>query len=157
MAGPRGLSVADSLQRLLRTIPACTSAISSTSNRRKIQVVGAQNAIALDSSLAGLQWPSPYPEGDAPCLDRCLPSRRRIGSSARQSRPLQPFGYSRQPAAPLRRRPKRGGGLKPLCAVYHQNTLLEVEFALRQGHLRMRNVNTTEDWQLHLTEKERLP
>ena len=69
-----------------------------------------------------------------------------------------------------------GGGLEPLCAVYHRNTLLEVEFALRQGHLRMRdlltqlgaigmeadarlvrNVNTTEDWKLHLTEKERLP
>ncbi len=69
-----------------------------------------------------------------------------------------------------------GGGLEPLCAVYHRNTLVEVEVALRVGHFRMRNlltqlgaigleadaklvrnVNTKEDWELHLTEKERLP
>ena len=66
-------------------------------------------------------------------------------------------------------------GLEPLCAVYHRNTRIEVEEALREGRLRMRdllaqlgaigveadsrlvrNVNTEEDWRLHLTEKERL-
>ena len=66
-------------------------------------------------------------------------------------------------------------GLEPLCAVYHRNTYIEIEAALREGRLRMRdlvaqlgaigvetdsrlvrNVNTEEDWRLHLTEKERL-
>ena len=66
-------------------------------------------------------------------------------------------------------------GLEPLCAVYHRNTRPEVEAALREGRFRMRdlvtrlgatgveadsrmvrNVNTEEDWRLHLTEKERL-
>jgi len=66
-------------------------------------------------------------------------------------------------------------GLEPLCAVYHRNTLSEVELALREGRSRMRdlaarldaigieveartvfNVNTEEDWRLHLTEKEQL-
>ena len=66
-------------------------------------------------------------------------------------------------------------GLEPLCAVYHRNTLGEVESALRESRLRMRdllarlgatgipaaerlvrNVNTVEDWRLHLIEKERL-
>ena len=64
-------------------------------------------------------------------------------------------------------------GLEPLCAVYHRNTLAEVDAALRDGRLRMRdlvaqlggigveaeprlvrNVNTEEDWRLHLTEKK---
>ena len=68
-----------------------------------------------------------------------------------------------------------GKGLEPLCAVYHRNTLPEVETALREGRFRMRdlvaqlgatgvkagerlvrNVNTEEDWRLHLSEKERL-
>lgn len=66
-------------------------------------------------------------------------------------------------------------GIEPLCAVYHRNTLVEVESALRGARWRMRdlaaslgavtveagarlvrNVNTEEDWQLHLAEKERL-
>lgn len=64
-------------------------------------------------------------------------------------------------------------GLEPLCAVYHQNTLAEVDAAVRDGRLRMRdlvaqlsgigvevdprlvrNVNTEEDWQMHLTENK---
>lgn len=67
-------------------------------------------------------------------------------------------------------------GLEPLCALYHRNTLPEVETALYGGRLRMRdlvakleatrvkagrtlvrNVNTEEDWQLHVSENERLP
>ena len=66
-----------------------------------------------------------------------------------------------------------GCGLEPLCAVYHRTTRTEVELALREGRLRMRelvarldatgvdveprfvrNVNTEEEWRLHLTEKE---
>ena len=66
-----------------------------------------------------------------------------------------------------------GRGLEPLCALYHRDTRLEVDAALREGRLRMRdliwqlgaagveadprlvrNVNTEEDWQLHLSEKE---
>jgi len=66
-------------------------------------------------------------------------------------------------------------GLEPLCAVYHRSTRTEVELALLEGRLRMRdlaarlgatgvdaearlvrNVNTEDDWRLHLTEKERL-
>jgi len=67
------------------------------------------------------------------------------------------------------------GGLEPLCAVYHRDTRPEVEEALKEGRFRMRdlvhrlgavgveaderlvrNVNTEEEWRLHLTEKERL-
>ena len=67
-------------------------------------------------------------------------------------------------------------GLEPLCAVYHRSTLSEVEKALQENRLRMRdlvarldpigvdaearlvrNVNTENDWRVHLTEKERLP
>ena len=66
-------------------------------------------------------------------------------------------------------------GREPLCAVYHRDARPEVEAALREGRLRMRdlvaqlraigveadsrlvrNVNTEEDWQLHLIEKQRL-
>jgi molybdenum cofactor guanylyltransferase len=66
-------------------------------------------------------------------------------------------------------------GLEPLCAVYHRSTLSEVELAFEEGRLRMRdlatrlgaieidaerrlviNVNTEDDWRVHLSEKERL-
>lgn len=65
-------------------------------------------------------------------------------------------------------------GLEPLCAVYHRSTCTEVARALAEGRLRIRelvaelggigidadprmveNVNTEDDWNLHLTEKER--
>ncbi|HEY3741300.1 MAG TPA: molybdenum cofactor guanylyltransferase [Bryobacteraceae bacterium] len=65
-------------------------------------------------------------------------------------------------------------GLEPLCAVYHRSTRADVARALGEGRLRIRelvaelggigvdadprmvqNVNTEDDWNLHLTEKER--
>jgi molybdopterin-guanine dinucleotide biosynthesis protein A len=66
-------------------------------------------------------------------------------------------------------------GLEPLCAVYHRSTRMEVDQALHDGRLRMRdlaarlgvtpveagaslvrNVNTIDDWRLHLDEKKPL-
>ena len=67
----------------------------------------------------------------------------------------------------------QGRSLEPLCAVYHRSTLKEVETALQARSLRMRdltaqlgaigikaderlirNINTAEDWQLHLLQNE---